>query len=59
VKNLSPQNGGFIRASLVPEVGKLAQLQGLQIVFSTAKFAKMVISRLKMEKKVLQRRKSV
>jgi hypothetical protein len=39
VKNLSPQNGGFIRA-----------FGGSQIVFSIAKFAKKFISRLKMVK---------
>ena len=63
VKNLSPQNDGFIRHfgwSQTPEAGnfaRLQQLQGVRIVFSTAKIAKNFISRLKMEKKVLQRRK--
>jgi hypothetical protein len=43
VKNLSPQNVGLIRA--------------VRIVFSTAKFAKNFISRLKMEKKCYKEEK--
>jgi hypothetical protein len=41
----------------LPEAENFARLQGVRIVFSTAKFAKNFISRLKMEKKFYKEEK--
>ena len=41
----------------IPEVANFARLQGVRIVFSTAKFAKIFISRLKMEKSFTKKKK--
>ena len=42
---------GHFGSSQTPEARNFARLQGVRIVFPTAKFAKNFISRLKMEKK--------
>jgi hypothetical protein len=60
VKNLSPQNGGFIRAFwLVPDSwgGEFRAVAGSANCISTAKFANIFISRLKMEKKFYKEEK--
>ena len=65
LKKLCPQNGGFIRAfwhwhfgwSKTSEARNFARLQGVRIVFSTAKFEKNFIWRLKMEKKFCKEEK--
>jgi hypothetical protein len=41
---------GHFGWSQTPEAGSFARLQGVRIVFSTAKFAKHFMSRLKMGK---------
>jgi hypothetical protein len=50
---------GHFGWSQTPEARNFARLQGVRIVFPTAKFAKNFISGLKMEKKVLKIRKAI
>jgi hypothetical protein len=59
MKNLSLQNGGFIRAFwLVPDSWGISRgCREWRIIFSIASFAKIFISRLKMEKSFTRKKK--